>query len=88
MQVIAHHGIGQDIDPEDRGERFHPPANPFASEGEILTGLVIDAREKRPTHAPLHAGKAAPGSGLVFGVVAGQFDECEFVLGPCSFTDR
>ncbi len=54
MQVIAHHRIGQDIDAEDRGKRFHPPPNPFASEGEILAGFVIDASEKRPTHTPLY----------------------------------
>ena len=32
MKVVAHHGAGQHIDPEDGSEGFHASANPLTSE--------------------------------------------------------
>ncbi len=49
--MVAEDGVGEHIDAEDRGEGFEPTANPFAAEGVIGAGLLIDpARKALRTH--------------------------------------
>ncbi len=49
--MVAEDGVGEHIDTEDRSERFKPSANPFAAEGVVGAGLLIDpARKALRTH--------------------------------------
>ncbi len=53
--VVAHHGIGGDVDGEDPGELHDALSDPAAAVVEVLTGkMVLSAQEGAP-HAPAHA---------------------------------
>jgi len=46
MNVIAHQRIGQNINAEDRSERFHTSPNPLATKRKVFPCLVINTGKK------------------------------------------
>jgi hypothetical protein len=53
MQMVAHDGIGQHINGENRSQSLHSPPNGLAAKGVIFTSSIIDASQKRTANATL-----------------------------------
>jgi hypothetical protein len=51
--MVAHDGVGQHINGENRSQSFHPPANRLAAKGVIFAGSIIDASQKSTANATL-----------------------------------
>ena len=49
--MVAHAGIGTEVDGEDRTQKFDAINDPLAAVREVKTGCCIGATQKGPAHA-------------------------------------
>ena len=55
MTVVIELGAADDVDREDRGQRFEPVADPILAVGVGRAGGRIEAAQKRASHTSVHA---------------------------------